>query len=228
MIYPQIKLAKFIQRVNRFIARVVIDETEHVVHVKNTGRCKELFLPGVEVVLEKSFNPGRKTEFSLIGVYKGERLINVDSQVPNQVVYDALGLGAVREIGVVDNQRKEVTYGNSRFDLYFEASGKKGFIEVKGVTLEDSGVAMFPDAPTIRGTKHVCEMIDAVQKGYAGYIFFLVQMQGVNYFTPNLKMDPQFTIALKLAEKAGVKILAYDSVVRPGEIILGDKVKIRL
>lgn len=228
MKYSNIKLGKFIRRVNRFIAHVEIDNFEHIVHVKNTGRCKELFLPGIDVVLERSEKPGRKTEFSLIGVYKGDRLINVDSQVPTQVVFEALSSGAVREIGVVENKRKEVTYGKSRFDIYFESGVKPGFIEVKGVTLEEAGIVMFPDAPTTRGTKHVYEMIDAVKNGYEGYIFFLVQMRGVSYFIPNKKMDPEFTLALKLAKKEGVKILAYDSIVQQDEIILGDKVEIQL
>ncbi len=226
MKYQNLKSGKFIKRVNRFIAHVFVDNTEQIVHVKNTGRCKELLLPGVDVILEKSNNPGRKTRFSLIGVYKGDRLINVDSQVPTQVVFEALSSGAIQEIGLVEKIKKEVTYGKSRFDIYFESGGKKGFIEVKGVTLENEGVAMFPDAPTTRGTRHIYEMIDAVKNGYAGYIFFLVQMKEVGYFTPNKDMDPDFTKALRLAAKKGVKILAYNSIVRPDEIVLGDKVVI--
>ncbi|MDA8210442.1 MAG: DNA/RNA nuclease SfsA [Clostridia bacterium] len=164
MKYQNLKSGKFIKRVNRFIAHVFVDNTEQIVHVKNTGRCKELLLPGVDVILEKSNNPGRKTRFSLIGVYKGDRLINVDSQVPTQVVFEALSSGAIQEIGLVEK---------------------------------------------------IYEMIDAVKNGYAGYIFFLVQMKEVGYFTPNKAMDPDFTKALRLAAKKGVKILAYNSIVRP-------------
>lgn len=228
MKYHNLISGKFIKRVNRFIAHVLVDNAEQIVHVKNTGRCKELLIPGVDVILEKSNNPGRKTQFSLIGVYKGNRLINIDSQVPTQVVFEALASGAVQELGTVEKIKKEVTYGSSRFDIYFESGGKQGFIEVKGVTLENAGVAMFPDAPTARGARHVYEMIEAVKNGYAGYIFFLIQMKEVGYFTPNKHTDPEFTKALNLAAKKGVKILAYDSIVSRDAILLGDKVDIRL
>lgn len=228
MKYHNLISGKFIKRVNRFIAHVLVDNAEQIVHVKNTGRCKELLIPGVDVILEKSNNPGRKTQFSLIGVYKGNRLINIDSQVPTQVVFEALASGAIQELGTVEKIKKEVTYGSSRFDIYFESGGKQGFIEVKGVTLENAGVAMFPDAPTTRGARHVYEMIEAVKNGYAGYIFFLIQMKEVGYFTPNKHTDPEFTKALSLAAKKGVKILAYDSIVSRDAILLGDKVDIRL
>lgn len=228
MKYQNIIQGIFLKRVNRFIAHVFIDQVEHVVHVKNTGRCRELLIPGVVVILEPSQNPERKTKFSLIAVYKGEKLINMDSQVPNYVVFEGLQAGLISEIGKVETLKKEVTYGNSRFDLYFENSHGKNFIEVKGVTLEEEGTAMFPDAPTVRGTKHVYEMIKAVQAGYGGYIFLLIQMKGIQFFRPNVKMDGDFAEALTLASAKGVTLLAYDSVVTEDEIILGSRVPILL
>lgn len=228
MKYNNIVRGIFLKRVNRFIAHVLIDDVEHVVHVKNTGRCRELLIPGVVVMLEPTQNPERKTRFSLIAVYKGEILINMDSQVPNHVVFEGLQAGLISEISQVQMIKKEVTYGNSRFDIYFENDHGKNFIEVKGVTLEEEGTAMFPDAPTVRGTKHVYEMIKAVQAGYGGYIFLLIQMKGVQCFRPNVKMDKDFAEALTLANTKGVTILAYDSVVRENEIILGARVPILL
>lgn len=229
MNYRNVRPGTFVKRVNRFIAHVTVDGIEQIVHVKNTGRCKELFLPGVDVLLEPSENPERKTRFSLIGVYKGERLINIDSQVPNQVVFEALTAGMIHEIGTVDRVKKEVTYGKSRFDLYYEIGEEtertKGFIEVKGVTLEEQGVAMFPDAPTVRGTKHIYEMIDAVRNGYEGTLFFLIQMKDVCCFRPNRDTDPDFAHALTIAAENGVRILAYDSVVTEDGIVLGDPVE---
>lgn len=228
MKYQQIVQGIFLKRVNRFIAHVLINQVEHVVHVKNTGRCRELLIPGAVVILEPSQKPERKTAFSLIAVYKGETLINMDSQVPNYVVVEGLKAGKISEIRMAQNIKKEVTYGNSRFDIYFEAGEKKNFIEVKGVTLEEDGTAMFPDAPTLRGTKHVYEMIHAVAAGYGGYIFLLIQMKGVHCFRPNIKMDPDFAQALTLADAKGVTVLAYDAQVREDEIILGNKIPIIL
>lgn len=228
MKYQNIVQGIFIKRVNRFIAHVFIEQVEHVVHVKNTGRCRELLLPGVVVILEPSQNPERKTKFSLIAVYKGATLINMDSQVPNHVVAEGLQSGLISEISRAQHIKKEVTYGNSRFDLYFENDQGKNFIEVKGVTLEEDGTAMFPDAPTLRGTKHVYEMIKAVQAGYGGYIFLLIQMKGVRCFKPNIKMDEEFAVALALAKSKGVTVLAYDSIVREDEILLGAPVPILL
>jgi len=228
MKYKNIVQGIFLKRVNRFIAHVLIDTVEHIVHVKNTGRCKELFIPGVIVILEPSQNPERKTAFSLIGVYKGERLINIDSQVPNHVVFEGLQADCILEIKEADKIRKEVTYGNSRFDIYFETPEQKNFIEVKGVTLEEEGLVMFPDAPTLRGTKHVYEMINAVEAGYGGYIFFLIQMKDVTCFKPNRKTDGTFAEALTIAAGKGVTLLAYDAIVYEDEIILGDRVPIIL
>lgn len=228
MKYKNVVKAQFLNRPNRFIAEVLINEKPEVVHVKNTGRCKEILREGAVVYLEKAENPDRKTAFSLISAYKEGLLINIDSQVPNAVVFDAIKEGLVKEIQETIVLKREVTYGKSRFDLYFENEVGKGFVEVKGATLEKDGVVMFPDAPTERGTKHICEMIKAVEAGYQGYIFFLIQMKEVKFFTPNKEMDVTFSTALKKAQEAGVKILAYSSYVTEDEIILGSKVTVIL
>ena len=228
MKYSSVKKAVFIKRPNRFIAHVLIDNKEEIVHVKNTGRCKEILRDGTPVILEASKNPHRKTKYSLIAAYKDRVLINIDSQVPNGVVYEAIKNDAIKEIQGITKISREVVYGHSRFDLYFETEKQKGFVEVKGVTLETEGIAMFPDAPTTRGCKHIYEMIQAVEEGYMGFIFFLIQMKGVKYFTPHEIRDPKFSQALKLASEKGVTLLAYDTVVSEDEIILSSPVEIRL
>ncbi len=229
MIYNKILEAKFISRPNRFIAYVEINSKIEKVHVKNTGRCRELLLPGARLILEDcSHNKNRKTKYSLIGVYKGDQLINMDSQVPNKVVYDALKSGKIAEIPDIQEVKREVVYKNSRFDLAFKSQGQKSFLEVKGVTLEEDGLAMFPDAPTERGTKHILELIDALEAGYRSYIFFLIQINGIKKFSPNKKMDPDFYRALKLASEKGVEILAYNSIVKEASIELGERLEIIL
>lgn len=228
MKYSNIKAATFLNRPNRFIAHVAIDGRKEIVHVKNTGRLKEILKEGASVILEEGTNPARKTKFSLIAAYKGNTLINIDSQIPNSVVFEGIMNEKIKEIPKTTKLSREVCYGNSRFDLYFESNEKKGFIEVKGVTLEAEGVAMFPDAPTERGCKHVCEMIHAVEEGYLGYIIFLIQMKGIRYFTPNAGHDPEFTKALKLAHEKGVVLLAYDAEIHENEITIGAPVKISL
>ncbi|MCR6544442.1 DNA/RNA nuclease SfsA [Dehalobacterium formicoaceticum] len=226
MEYGNITKATFLHRPNRFIAHVLIDGKEEIVHVKNTGRCRELLQPEAQVILEKSSNPNRKTKYSLIAVYKGSLLVNIDSQAPNTVVFEGIQDHQIPEINEVITLKKEMTFGRSRFDLYFKnGRGQQGFIEVKGVTLENQGVAMFPDAPTLRGTKHIREMIRAVEEGYQGYIFFLLQMKEIKYFTPNTLMDPKFSEAISAAHDAGVKILAYDALVTEKKLILGNKIK---
>lgn len=219
----------FLKRPNRFIAHVLINGEEEIVHVKNTGRCKELLIPGAKVVLEDySQNPNRKTRYSLIAVWKGEMLVNMDSQVPNEVVFEALREGKINEIGDISYLKREVTFGSSRYDIYYESKDKKAFMEVKGVTLEDKGIAMFPDAPTERGAKHVLEMIEAVKEGYEGTIFFLIQMKGPKELRPNWQMDENFSEAVKLASENGVRIIAYDSIVSENSIIIDKPVKINL
>lgn len=226
MKYKDVIEAQFIKRPNRFIAHVLVDGKEEIVHVRNTGRCREILIEGTKVILEKSKNPNRKTAYSLIAAYKGNILINIDSQIPNAVVFEGVKNNKIPEILNVKNIKREVAYGNSRFDIYFEKEDSKGFIEVKGVTLEEDGLAMFPDAPTERGRKHMEEMADAVAKGYEGFIVFLIQMKGVKAFSPNFSMDPKFSEELRKSASLGVKVLAYDSIVKKDEIIISDPIAV--
>lgn len=222
MKYGKVKSALFIDRPNRFVAHVDIDGRVEAVHVKNTGRCKEIFIKGTKVILEEGTNPNRKTKYSIIGAYKNETFINTDSQVPNSVVYDALANNKISQLQDISYAKREVTFGNSRFDIYFESERKKGFIEVKGVTLEKGGICMFPDAPTKRGSKHIRELIKAKKQGYDAYVFFLIQMEDMDHFIPNYKTDPEFASILKEAYGYGVEILVYNSILREDEITIGD------
>ncbi|TYQ15132.1 UNVERIFIED_CONTAM: sugar fermentation stimulation protein A [Acetivibrio alkalicellulosi] len=228
MKYSLIKKGVFLNRPNRFIANVSIDGREETVHVKNTGRCKEILIHGTSVVLEESQNKERKTRYSLIAAYKDNMLINIDSQVPNQVVFEAVKQGKIEELKNISHIRKETKYKNSRFDLYYEKEGLKGFVEIKGVTLEKDGIAKFPDAPTQRGTKHIYEIINSSENGYQSFIFFLIQFRGVKYFTPNRIMDESFAYALKEAHNKGIAILVYDSIVTENGIDLGDMVELKI
>jgi sugar fermentation stimulation protein A len=234
MKYSSIQPAKFINRPNRFIAQVEIGGREETVHVRNTGRCREILIPGTQVFLEDVGQGNhketliRKTRFSLISAYKGQRLINIDSQIPNKVVAEAIQQGTLQLMDPVTKLKPETIFGESRFDLYFETSAAKGFVEVKGVTLEQDGLSLFPDAPTPRGTKHLYEMIKAVSAGYQGYVLFLIQMRDIRSFQPNESMDPSFATALRKAARHGVKILAYDSTITPEGIWLRAPVPINL
>lgn len=211
MKYKKISKGKFLDRPNRFIAHVEIQGRTETVHVKNTGRCKELLIPGTEVVLEESHNPNRKTKFDLVCVKKGGRWINMDSQLPNQAVEEwILNGGLFPEKICVKREKK---YGNSRFDLYVESEKRKAFIEVKGVTLEEQNIVRFPDAPTERGVKHIEELIRCMEDGYEAYLLFVIQMKGVKEFRPNWETHEKFGEVLSLAEKKGVRILAYDCLV---------------
>ena len=228
MEYGNMVEARFLRRVNRFTAFVELNGQEEMVHVKNTGRCKELLLEGARVFLEEADKEGRKTKYSLIAVYKGDVLVNMDSQAPNQMAAEALAEGKIEEIGEVDFLKREVNYENSRFDLFYQKGEKKGFIEVKGVTLEGNGIAKFPDAPTERGAKHLRELIKAKEEGYEAAALFVIQMKGVQEFRPNEERDKNFTAALKEAAKAGVKILAYDCRVQVGKVYIDQKVPVNL
>ena len=226
MKYNNIKEAVFLERPNRFIANVLLDGQEEVCHVKNTGRCRELLTPGASVFLEKSGNPARKTKYDLVGVKKGELMINMDSQVPNKAVEEwLLKKELFKDLTLV---RPETKYGSSRFDFYIEAGGRRIFMEVKGVTLEENGVARFPDAPTLRGIKHIHELMEARKEGYEAYIFFVIQMKGVNSFEPNYRTQPEFGEALKQAAEDGVHILAYDCIVERDSIEIDAAVRTRL
>ena len=214
MKYEKVHRGIFLERPNRFVAKALINGKEETVHVKNTGRCKELLIRGRTIILEEGSNPNRKTKYSIIAVYKGDRLINIDSQAPNRAAWEGLCKGSIKEIGIPEFVNKEVGYKNSRFDLYYEKEGKKGFIEVKGVTLEEDGVAMFPDAPTKRGVKHIQELMEAKKEGYETWILFFIQMKGMKVFRTNDAMDPDFAAACVKAKKRGVHILVYDSIVK--------------
>lgn len=228
MRYSNIVSGKFISRPNRFIAEVMINGKTKIAHVKNTGRCKEILLPGTPIYLQHVHSLTRKTQYSLISALKKDMLINIDSQAPNHVVYEAIMNQHIDELKGISLLKKEVSYKHSRFDLYFESQQEKGFIEVKGVTLEKDGIAMFPDAPTKRGTRHVMELIQAVKEGYQGYLFLLVQMKGCYCFQPNTITDPMFSEALKLACENNVHILAYDCHITSDSIEISEKVPVMI
>lgn len=228
MKYSNIVTGTFLQRPNRFIAHVLVDGSEEIAHVKNTGRCRELLLPGARLLLQDhGTSTNRKTRYSLISVYKDDMLVNMDSQVPNRVVMDALAQGKIHGMGTPDIIKGEQKFGDSRFDVYYRKGDREGFIEVKGVTLEMDGLSKFPDAPTTRGTKHILEMVKAVKEGYEGNILFLLQMMGPIIFTPNRLMDPGFGEALDFAKSQGVNILVYDSLVTENSIEIGTKIEYR-
>ena len=210
MFYTQILPGKFISRPNRFIAYVEIDGKTEVCHVKNTGRCRELLVSGADVFVQKSNNPQRKTKYDLISVYKGNMLVNMDSQAPNKVFGEWAAMGLYFKNPTLI--KPECKYKNSRFDFYIEADGRRSFVEVKGVTLENEGVVCFPDAPTERGIKHLNELCDAVSEGYDAYIFFVIQMEKCLYFTPSYINHPEFAHALSRAGEKGVRILALNSI----------------
>lgn len=225
MKYENIVEGIFIKRINRFIAEVEINGVVEQVHVKNTGRCKELFLGGRKVFLQVSDKAERKTKYSLISIFKGDKLINIDSQVPNEVVYESIVSCILPEFTQLEEVKREKTYKNSRFDIYYKKkSGKEGFVEIKGVTLEDEGMSMFPDAPTERGRKHVYEMIDAVKNGYEGTIFFLIQLEDAWGFIPNEKTDKKFAIALNDARKNGVNVIIYTSKITKETITIDKRI----
>lgn len=226
MTYQTIKRGVFVARPNRFIAHVEVDGQLEICHVKNTGRCKELLLPGVTVILEESQNPARKTRYDLVAVYKGERLINMDSQAPNQAVGEWLRDGGLMER--VTLVKPECTFGASRFDFYVEAGERRAFVEVKGVTLEQDGVVLFPDAPTARGAKHLRELADARAAGYEAYVLFVIQMEDCRYFTPNRATDPAFADALSAAVAAGVEVRAVTCRVAEDGMWIRDFAEVRL
>lgn len=241
MKYKKVKEASFRSRPNRFVANVMIDGAEETVHVKNTGRCKELLYEGVRIFLEdheENCNT-RKTRYSLIAVEKadhraesGVRLINIDSQAPNRIVGEALTDGSIALPGLsfpYDRIKPEMPYGASRLDFYVEdKGGNKAYIEVKGVTLEDGGIARFPDAPTERGVKHIRELCHARGQGFAAYLVFVVQMKGISFLEPNDVTHPAFGEALREAHAQGVVILAYDCNVTPDGMTIGESIPIKL
>lgn len=210
MYYDSMVRGHFLSRPNRFIAHVEIDGKEEIVHVKNTGRCRELLPVGAEVWCQKASNPSRKTQYDLITVRKGERLINMDSQAPNIAAGEWLRSGG---LGEIEELRPETFHKDSRFDFSFIKDGRRCFLEVKGVTLENDGVCAFPDAPTQRGARHLRGLAQAAQEGYGAYVLFVIQMADVKYLQPNDVTDPDFGAALREAAQSGVQILAMDCAV---------------
>lgn len=227
MKYNKIVRGTFVERPNRFIAKVMMDNEICTVHVKNTGRCRELLVEGTTVYLSVSDNPARKTKYDLIAVEKvcGDqtRLINMDSQIVNDVAEEYLRAQFPNAY-----IKREVTYVSSRFDFYIENGEEKAFLEVKGVTLENDGIVSFPDAPTERGIKHLKELMSAKSRGYMTYVLFIIQMRDVKYFTPNDKTHKEFGNTLRQAKNEGVNILAIDCLVEPDSINYGKEVEIIL
>lgn len=227
MIYSNIKEARFLKRVNRFVALCEIEGKQEKVHIKNTGRLQELLIPNAPCYVQEFDKTMRKTKFDLISVYKEEKLVNVDSQVCNTVVKEALESQLLfTDISLI---QAEKTFQNSRFDFYIEyGNQKKRFIEVKGVNLENDGVLYFPDAPSKRALKHIYELIDAVNAGYEGMILFVIQMDQADLFKPNDVTMPEFHEALIKAKEAGIEISGYTCKITPGSIQLKDPVEVRL
>ena len=225
MHYPNMIPGIFLSRPNRFIAHVKIDGQTEVVHVKNTGRCRELLPAGAEVWCQRSDNPNRKTKYDLITVRKGDRLINMDSQAPNIAAKEWLLSGG---LGTVENLKAETTHGDSRFDFSFTLNGKNCFLEVKGVTLETDGVCAFPDAPTERGAKHLRGLQKCVEDGFGGYVLFVIQMSDVQYLHPNDATDPAFGKALREAVAAGVQVLAAECAVTEDSMTISRPVPVVL
>lgn len=214
----------FLNRPNRFIAICLVDGVETTCHVKNTGRCRELLIPGVTVILAPGENPARKTPYDLVAVYKGDRLINMDSQIPNRAAEEFLPTLFPGDLQIFS----ERSFGNSRFDFFLIHEGREIYLEVKGVTLEEDGIVRFPDAPTQRGTKHIRELIAAKKAGYGVCLLFVIQMESVRYLTPNDRTDPAFAAALREAADEGVRILAYDCHVTEDSMTLKSPVPVVL
>ena len=226
MKYANVCPARFIARPNRFVAHVTIDGRPETVHVKNTGRCRELLVPNAEVWLTKCENPARKTAYDLIAVRKRARLINMDAQAPNRVFAEWAASGGF--VPGLTHLKAEQNHGDSRFDFYWEAGDRRGFVEVKGVTLERDGAAFFPDAPTERGVKHLHGLIACLAEGYEAAVCFIIQMEDVNFFSPNDETHPAFGQALREAADAGVTIMALDCQVTPDSLKINRPVPVRL
>ena len=231
MHYDHIISGTFLKRPNRFIAIVLVGGQEEEAHVKNTGRCRELLIPGARVYLQQHNDPKRKTKYSLIGVSKGNLMINMDSQAPNKAVGEWLKRGGI--FPYIEEIRAEKKYGNSRFDFFVRggelmAGTREAFVEVKGVTLEEDGPAWFPDAPTERGIKHIEELIHCVEEGYDAYIIFVIQMKGVHCFRPNDRTHRAFGDTLRKAADSGVHILALDCLVTKDTMEIDEKIPVIL
>lgn len=221
--------AIFLERPNRFNARVLLNNEEITVHVSNTGRCREILVEGCKVYLREELNPTRKTKYDLIAALKGDKLISIDSQIPNKVVDEALKMGKIEKLKKYNNILREKTFGNSRFDFKLSTDeGEIYYLEVKGVTLEENEHSMFPDAPTERGTKHLMELIEAKKQGYGAGAMFLIQLKEVDKFSPQDEKDPKFGEALRLAKENGVDIFAYNCIVEEDGLSINEPVEIIL
>ncbi|MFD1318819.1 DNA/RNA nuclease SfsA [Loigolactobacillus zhaoyuanensis] len=222
MKYPNSYLARFIARPNRFIATCRLHDELVQVHVKNTGRNKEILQPEVPVALVKSDNPQRKTQYDLVAAKVGTRWINIDSQAPNQVAYDSIQSGLIQLPGIATSDiltlKREVTFEDARFDIFGSTATQPFFVELKGVTLANGRLAAFPDAPTSRAAKHVATLIRAQQAGYQAYLCFIVQMSGISKVTIYQQRDPDLYAAILQAQKAGVHLLAYGCTVTPATL----------
>ena len=225
MTYENMTPGIFLARPNRFIAHIEIDGAVEICHVKNTGRCRELLVPGCTVYCQRSDNPSRKTKFDLIAVHKGDRLINMDSQAPNKAAGEWLASGG---LGEITDLRAEVKHGDSRYDFSFVKDGKRCFLEVKGCTLENDGACAFPDAPTERGARHIRGLTAAVAEGYGGYILFVIQMSDVKYIRPHDETDPEFGRVLREAAANGVQVIAMDCAVEADSMEVRLPVLVRL
>jgi len=229
LINKRVFIAIFIRRLNRFVAYVYLNGEQLTVHVPNTGRCKEILIPGSKVLLREELNPTRKTLYDLIAGYKNNKIINIDSQIPNNVVDEALINKKILNLVEYNIIQREKTFGNSRFDFKLSNDmGEDYYLEVKGVTYEVDGKSMFPDAPTLRGTKHLLELIEAKKMGFGAGVIFLIQMNNINSFSPYDNMDAAFGQALRLAYKSGVDIYAYECEVDENFITLSKSVDVIL
>lgn len=226
MIYERITPAVFLSRPNRFVAEIELGGRRVLCHVKNTGRCRELLLPGTEVWVQSAQNPERRTGYDLITVRKGERLINIDSSAPNRVFHEWVQNSGY--FGKDPDVKPEVTHGDSRFDFFIQSGGRSIFAEIKGVTLENDGVAAFPDAPTERGVKHLRGLMECVRQGYEAYAVFVIQMEGVKYMIPNRATHPEFGLALEEAQAAGVRLLGLGCTVTENSLTAAEFVEVRV
>lgn len=230
MRYHNIVPGTFVRRENRFIGICLVHGKSERVHIRNTGRCAELFVPGASVFLQYAPSPQKKTAYTLIALYKWERLINLDSLAPNKLVLEYLAQGKLLPgmAAAAEELHGEVRYGASRLDGAFTIAGQRAYLEIKGVTLERDGAAYFPDAPTERGIRHIYELCKARKEGFLAYLIFVIQMQGVSFFAPNYATHPAFAQALQEAQSAGVAILAYDCQVQPECLALGAPVPVKI
>ncbi|MGI6664355.1 MAG: DNA/RNA nuclease SfsA [Christensenellaceae bacterium] len=230
MEYKNVVAATFLARPNRFLAECLVAGKTVMAHVKNTGRCKELLIPGVKVYLSYMPSHTRKTDYTLLSVQKGKMLVNIDSSAPNTILEEALRSGFILpgQKAIAQEIKREQTFFDSRLDFSFLAEDRLCYVETKGVTLEENGIALFPDAPTLRGIKHMKTLMHATEKGYGAYIIFIIQLRGVHCFMPNEKTHAAFGETLREAVRCGVHVLAYDTYVKPNQITFGEEIPVQL